>query len=95
MILADGVQYPTPAVVDEFVDAGLVAPVTVTPPAVYPVPVTSPVALYAVVEALSVAEARYNAALNVFAVLAVCAGLAELKLWVALKSSPKNEVHID
>jgi hypothetical protein len=50
---------------------GLVPFVTVTPPAVYPVPevlVTSPVVEYAVVAALTVAEAKYNAALNVLPV---------------------------
>jgi hypothetical protein len=33
-MLAEGVQYATPAVEDEFVDVGAVALVTVTPPAV-------------------------------------------------------------
>ena len=34
VMLAEGVQYATPAVADEFVDVGAVAFVTVTPPAV-------------------------------------------------------------
>jgi len=93
--LADGVQYPTPAVDDELSDVGFVALVTVIPPAVYPVPDTSLVAEYAVVLAFKVAVVTYKAALNVSAVLAVWAGLAELKLCVALSSSPKKEVHID
>lgn len=63
---AEGVQY---AVVPEVV--GAVAFVTVTPPAVYPEPVTSPVAVYAVVDALMVAVAKYNAALTVSVVGAV------------------------
>jgi hypothetical protein len=45
--LAEGVQYATPAVVDELVAVTGFAFVIVTPPAVYPVPevfVTSPVA---------------------------------------------------
>ena len=65
--------------------------VTVTPPAVYPVPevlVTSFVVEYAVVLALIVADAKYKAALKVLPVLVV-------KLCVAVKSSPMNEVHID
>ena len=33
-ILAEGVQYATPAVTEELVEAGFVALVTVTPPAV-------------------------------------------------------------
>ena len=44
--LAVGVQYATPAVVELLVAIGAVPLVTVTPPAVYPVPevlVTSPV----------------------------------------------------
>ena len=50
---------------------------------------------YAVVAALIVAVVTYKAALNVSAVFAVWAGLEELKLCVALNSSPKKEVHID
>lgn len=92
--LADGVQYATPAVAEELVDVGAVALVTVTPPAVYPVPVTSPVAEYTVVLALMVAEAKYNAPLNVSAVVAARIG-AVPKLWVAVSSSPMKEVHID
>ena len=49
---------------------GAVPNVTVTPPAVYPVPLTSLVALYAVVAALTVADAKYSAALKVSAVVA-------------------------
>jgi hypothetical protein len=81
-------------VVDELVDAGGVALVTVTPPAVYPVPVTSPVVEYAVVLAFRVAEAKYSAALNVSAVLAARMGEVP-KLCVAVISSPRNDVHID
>jgi len=92
--LPDGVQYPTPAVADELVEAGAVALVTDTPPAVYPVPVTSPVAEYAVVDAFNVAEAKYKAPLNVSAVEAARIGDAP-KLWVAVINSPKNEVHMD
>jgi hypothetical protein len=79
------------------VDVGLVAFVTAIPPAVYPVPDTSPEEEYAVVAALiaGLAVVVYKAALNVSAVLAVCAGFAELKLCVALNNSPKKEVHID
>jgi hypothetical protein len=40
---AEGVQYAVPAVAEVLVEAGAVALVIVTPPAVYPVPVTSPV----------------------------------------------------
>jgi hypothetical protein len=58
------------------------------------VPVTSPVDEYAVVEAFSVAEAKYNAPLNVSAVDVPRVG-AVPKLWVAVINSPKNEVHID
>lgn len=46
-------------------EAGEVAFVTTIPPAVYPVPVTSLVEEYAVVAALTVAVARYSAALIV------------------------------
>ena len=76
------------------VEAGGVAFVTVTPPAVYPVPVTSPVELYAVVDALIVAVVTYNAALNVSAVLAARIG-AVPKLCVPVRSSAINEVHMD
>ena len=82
-----------PAVADVFVNAGAVALVTVTPPAEYPVPETSPDAEYAVVEALIVDEVRYRAALNVSAVVAARIG-AVPKLWVAVKTSLKNEVVI-
>jgi len=58
------------------------------------VPVTSPVAEYAVVDALMVADAKYNAALKVSAVVAPRIG-AVPKLWVAVSSSPMKEVHID
>jgi len=47
-----------------------------------------------VVEAFSVAEAKYKAALNVSAVVAARMGDAP-KLWVAVINSPKNEVHMD
>jgi len=57
------------------------------------VPVTSLVAEYAVVEALIVAEAKYNAALKVSAVEPARVGEAP-KLWVAVSNSPLNEVHI-
>ena len=65
-MLADGVQY---AVVPDVV--GAVAFVTVTPPAEYPAPDASPVAVYAVLLAPVVAEARYRAALTVSVVGAV------------------------
>jgi len=52
VIEADGVKNATPAVAELLVEVGAVAFVTVTPPAVYPVPETSPVAEYAVVDAL-------------------------------------------
>jgi hypothetical protein len=57
------------------------------------VPVTSLVLEYAVVEALTVAEAKYNAALKVSAVATPRVG-AVPKLWVAVSNSPLNEVHI-
>jgi hypothetical protein len=57
------------------------------------VPLTSPVAEYTVVDALSVADAKYKAPLNVSAVDAARIGDAP-KLWVAVINSPKNEVHI-
>jgi hypothetical protein len=41
VMLADGVQYATPAVAELLLAKGAVALVTVTPPAVYPVPDTS------------------------------------------------------
>jgi hypothetical protein len=44
-----------------------------------------------VVAALIVADAKYKAALNVSAVLAARMGEAP-KLWVAVISSPRNEV---
>jgi len=65
-----------------------------TPPAVYPAPLASPDAVYAVVEALIVEDAKYNAALNESAVLIVRAGLVALKLWYALSSSPLKDVAI-
>jgi hypothetical protein len=68
--------------------------VTATPPAEYPVHDTSFVAAYAVVVALTVAEARYRAALNESAVVAARIG-ATPKLWVAVSTSPKKEVHSD
>jgi hypothetical protein len=52
VIDAEGVKNATPAVAELLVAVGAVAVVTVTPPAVYPVPETSPVAEYAVVDAL-------------------------------------------
>lgn len=52
VIDAEGVKKATPAVAEALVEVGAVAFVTVTPPAVYPVPETSPVAEYAVVDAL-------------------------------------------
>jgi len=45
-------------------------------------------------EPQTVAEAKYKAALNVSAVVAARTG-ATPKLWVAVKTSPRNEVHID
>jgi hypothetical protein len=63
------------------------------PPALYPVPDTSPVALYAVVEALIVADAKYKAALNTSAVVAARIGETP-KLWVAVNSSPMKLVVI-
>jgi hypothetical protein len=99
VILAEGVQYATPAVVEEFVAVGPVALVTVTPPAVYPVPLTSPVAVYAVVEALMVADAKYNAALTVSVVGAVKlvreTRVTAPSCWPPTNRSPINEVHID
>jgi len=56
---------------EALVDVGALALVTVTPPAVYPEPDTSPVAEYAVVLALTVADAKYNAAFTVSVVGAV------------------------
>jgi hypothetical protein len=56
--------------------------------------VTSPVVLYAVVAALTVAEVKYKAALNVSAVVAARIG-AVPKLCVAVSISPMKEVHID
>jgi hypothetical protein len=55
--------------------------------------VTSPEDEYAVVEALIVADVRYRAALNESAVVAARIG-ATPKLWVAVSTSPKNEVAI-
>ena len=75
----------TNAVVPEVL--GAVPNVTVTPPAVYPVPVTSPVELYAVVDALTVALARYRAALKVSAVVAARTTPVP-KLWWPTSSSP-------
>ena len=49
--------------------AGFAAMLRVLPPAVYPVPDTSSVVLYAVVDALKVAEEVYKAILNVCDVL--------------------------
>jgi hypothetical protein len=72
--LAEEVQKPTPAVAEALVAVGTVPLVTLIPPAVYPEPVTSPVVEYAVVEALTVAEARNKAALNVSAVVAARIG---------------------
>jgi hypothetical protein len=46
-----------------------------------------------VVVALNVAEAKYSAALNVSAVVAARIG-ATPKLWVPVRISPLNEVHI-
>jgi len=66
-----GVQYATPAVVDVLVNVGEVPLVTAIPPEVYPVPLTSLVLVNWVVEALIVAEAKYNAALNELPVLVV------------------------
>jgi len=43
--------------------------------------------------ALMVAEVKYRAALKVSAVVAARIG-AVPKLWVAVSTSPKNEVHI-
>jgi hypothetical protein len=60
VIDADGVQY---AVVPDVV--GGVAFVTVTPPALYPVPVTSFVVLYVAVAAPTLPEVEYSAALIV------------------------------
>jgi hypothetical protein len=47
-----------------------------------------------VVDALMVAEAKYNAALKVSAVEAARMGETP-KLWVAVSNSPMNEVVID
>jgi hypothetical protein len=88
---AEGVKNATPAVADAFVAVGAVALVTAIPPDVYPEPDTSLVAENAVVEALIVAEARYNAALNVSAVVAARIG-ATPKLWVPVRTSDRNEV---
>jgi len=52
------------------------------------------VAEYAVVLALIVALAKYKAALNVSAVEAPRVGETP-KLWVAVISSERNEVHMD
>ena len=71
MIEAEGVKKATPAVAELLVEVGAVALVTVTPPAVYPVPETSPVAAYTVVAALIVADVKNNAALSVSVVGAV------------------------
>jgi hypothetical protein len=92
--LAEGVKKATPAVADALVAVGGVAFVTAMPPAEYPVPDTSLVTEYAVVDALMVAEAKYNAALKVSAVEAARIGETP-KLWVAVINSPMNEVHID
>ena len=81
-MLALGVQYAVVPLV-----AGAVAFVTVTPPAVYPAPETSPVAVYAVVEALMVALAKYKAALNVSAVVAARTTPVP-KLWWPTSNSP-------
>jgi hypothetical protein len=81
----------TNAVVPEVL--GGVPKVTVTPPAVYPVPDTSFVALYAVVDALTVALARYKAALKVSAVVAARTTPVP-KLWWPTSSSPLKLVHI-
>jgi hypothetical protein len=51
------------------------------------------VELYTVVAALTVAEAKYNAALKLSTVEAARMG-ATPKLWVAVINSPINEVHI-
>ena len=91
---AEGVKNATPAVAELLVDVGAVLLVTVTPPAVYPVPLTSLEAEYAVVEALMVAEVRYSAALNVSAVLVARTGAAP-KLCVQVSNSPMKEVHIE
>jgi len=56
--------------------------------------VTSPVVLYTVVDALTVADVKYKAALNVSAVVAARIG-ATPKLCVAVRTSPMKEVHID
>jgi hypothetical protein len=72
VIEAVGVVKAVPAVVELLVAVGAFhagEPVIVTPPAVYPVPDTSLEAEYAVVEALTVALVKYNAALNVSAAL--------------------------
>lgn len=45
-------------------EVGAVALVTAIPPAEYPVPVTSPVEVYAVVDALIVADDKYSDALK-------------------------------
>jgi hypothetical protein len=50
--------------------------------------------VYAVVDAFMVADVRNKAALNVSAVEAARMGEAP-KLWVAVNTSPKKEVHID
>jgi hypothetical protein len=70
------------AVVPE--EDGAFAVVTAIPPAVYPAPVASPVAEYAVVDPLTVAVARYSAALMVSAASAC----------VPVKSSCLNDVQI-
>jgi hypothetical protein len=83
--LADGVQYAVVPLV-----VGAVALVTVTPPAVYPVPdvfVTSSVVEYAVVAAPKLPVAKYKAALKVLPVLGV-------KLCVPVSNSPLKLVHI-
>jgi hypothetical protein len=58
-----------------------------------PEELTSPVAEYTVVLAFSVADVKYKAALKTSAVVAARMG-ATPKLWVAVRISPKNEVHI-
>jgi hypothetical protein len=82
----------TNAVVPEVL--GGVPNVTVTPPAEYPVPVTSPVELYAVVDALTVALAKYKAALKVSAVVAARTTPVP-KLWWPTSSSPLKLVQRD
>jgi hypothetical protein len=90
---AVGVVKATPAVAEELVPVGAFHEVIVTPPAVYPVPDTSPVVLYAVVEALYVAEDKYKAALKVSAVVAARTTPVP-KLCCPVSNSFMNEVHI-